>query len=127
MPVLTTVGKNLFNPSTEITTGFGIRDTSGLQYDAPDHSCTGFIRVEPNTRYVITQSHQKTWIFAYNKNEEYINMVKKDGMSGQTFLTTDDTYYIRFDHYLLHLVVTLNNNYLRQIIESLRRYDYLIY
>ena len=97
LPVLTTTGKNLFNPSTEIITGYGIRDTSGFLYDAPDHSCTGFIRAEPNTTYVITQSHLKTWIFAYNKNKKYINMVKKDGTSGQTFLTTDDTYYIRFD------------------------------
>ena len=30
MPVLTTTGKNLFDSSTEITTGYGIRETTGL-------------------------------------------------------------------------------------------------
>lgn len=97
MPVLTTTGKNLFDSSTEIITGQGINSSNGLPYNYPTHSRTGFLRVKPNTSYTITQSHNKTWVFAYDKNKEYIKVVKTDVTSGGNFTTPNDTHYIRLD------------------------------
>ena len=97
MPVLTTTGKNLFDSSTEIVTGQGINSSNGLPYNYPTHSRTGFLRVKPNTSYTITQSHNKTWVFAYDKNKEYIKVVKTDITSGGNFTTPNDTHYIRLD------------------------------
>ena len=53
--------------------------------------------MKSNTTYTITQSHNKTWVFAYNKNKEYIKVVKTDILSGGNFTTPNDTYYIRLD------------------------------
>ena len=97
MPVLCTTGKNLFDSSTEIVTGQGINSSNGLPYNYPTHSRTGFLRVKPNTSYTITQSHNKTWVFAYDKNKEYIKVVKTDITSGGNFTTPNDTHYIRLD------------------------------
>lgn len=97
MPVLCTTGKNLFDSSTEIVTGQGINSTNGLPYNASSHSYTGFLRVKSNTTYTITQSHNRTWVFAYNKNKEYIKVVKTNILSGGNFTTPNDTYYIRLD------------------------------
>lgn len=97
MPVLCTTGKNLFDSSTEIVTGQGISSTNGLPYNTSSHSCTGFLRVKSNTTYTITQSHNRTWVFAYNKNKEYIKLVKTDILSGGNFTTPNDIYYIRLD------------------------------
>ncbi|MDY4815879.1 MAG: hypothetical protein SO274_09840, partial [Turicibacter bilis] len=97
MPVLCTTGKNLFGSSTEIVTGQGINSTNGLPYNTSSHSCTGFLRVKSNTTYTITQSHNRTWVFAYNKNKEYIKVVKTDILSGGNFTTPNDTHYIRLD------------------------------
>ena len=97
MPVLKTTGKNLFDSSTKIVTGQGIDSITGLPYNASTHSYTGFLRAKPNTTYTITQSHNKTWVFAYNKNKEYIGVVKTDILSGGNFTTPNDTYYIRLD------------------------------
>lgn len=97
LPVLCTTGKNLFDSSTEIVTGQGINSTNGLPYNISSHSCTGFLRVKSNTTYTITQSHNRTWVFAYNKNKEYIKVVKTDILSGGNFTTPNDTYYIRLD------------------------------
>ena len=97
MPVLCTTGKNLFDSSTEIVTGQGISSANGLPYNASTHSHTGFLRAKPNTSYTITQSHDRTWVFAYDKNKEYIKVVKTDVTSGGSFVTPNDTSYIRLD------------------------------
>ena len=97
MPVLCTTGKNLFDSSTEIVTGQGISSVNGLPYNTSTHSHTGFLRAKPNTSYTITQSHDRTWVFAYDKNKEYIKVVKTDVTSGGSFVTPNDTSYIRLD------------------------------
>ena len=96
-PGLTTTGKNLFDSNAEINVRQGIDSDNGLPYDNDDHSCSGLLRVESNTTYTITQSHHKTWIFAYNKNKEYIGVVITDVLSGGNFTTPNNTSYIRLD------------------------------
>lgn len=96
-PTVTTMGKNLFDSNVEITMGYGINSDTGAPYGSSAHSCTGFLRMKPNTTYAITQSHTDSWAFAYDRNKNYIGLIKANIKDGSTFTTPNGTHYIRLD------------------------------
>ena len=96
-PILSNVGKNLFDSSVEIVTGYGINSDSGAEYGQSLHSCTGFLRMKPNTTYTIAQNHSDSWAFAYDSDKKYIGLIRANIKNGSNFTTPSNTHYIRLD------------------------------
>lgn len=96
-PGLTTVGKNLFDSNTKITTGYGINTGNGEPYRQSAHSYTGFLRIKPNTTYTVRQNHSDSWAFAYDENKKYIGLIKSNIKNNTNFTTPGNAYYVRLD------------------------------
>ena len=96
-PELTTVGKNLFDSNTKITTGYGINTDNGEPYKQSTHSYTGFLRIKPSTTYTVRQNHSDSWAFAYDKNKKYIGLIKSNIKNNANFTTPGNAYYVRLD------------------------------
>ena len=85
-------GKNLFNG--EYFDGY-INDTSGVGVVGNNNLYSNFIKVTPNTDYVISYNITKTTVIAeYSSDKQFI---KRD-IKSQKFRTGEHTYYIRFQN-----------------------------
>lgn len=91
IPVLS-CGKNLFNG--EYFDGY-INDTNGVGVVGNNNLYSNFIKVTPNTDYVISYNITKTTVIAeYSSDKQFI---KRD-IKSQKFRTGEHTYYIRFQN-----------------------------
>ena len=85
-------GKNLFNG--EYFDGY-INNTNGVGVVGNNNLYSNFIKVTPNTDYVISYNITKTTVIAeYSSDKQFI---KRD-IKSQKFRTGEHTYYIRFQN-----------------------------
>ena len=89
MPVLTTTGKNLFNPN-ETKLGFFY---DGAEIQENYHTlfpCLKTKNLKPNTKYTASSSYG-LYIAFFDKNENYIGSLNTE--SSKVFTTPNNTYY----------------------------------
>ena len=94
-PILKNVGKNLLDEST-LKVG-GLLWATGEKYDATDRRRSDFIKVAPNTSYIVSfynSVNGTTGYFEFNKNKQKLKH-SVCGISAFTFTTRSDTYFVR--------------------------------
>ena len=97
IPVLSR-GKNLFDSTFEIG---GIFWATGKDNNSEiDRVRTGYIRVKPNTEYIISEKnlllYSVSHVFYLNKNKEFISLAQpSNGTPKISFSTPSDCFYIR--------------------------------
>ena len=91
--ITTAGGKNLFNKNSVYDHGW-IDFSTGLFNEAnKDNYVSDFIKVEPNTIYMVSpiESYAYTWMYDINYN--YLGNVR-----GEKIITNEDCYYIRLGY-----------------------------
>ena len=109
MPVLKTVGKNLFNSTFEKHTldwGTGVESTDGNVVRT-----VSYTRVKPNESYVITKQNISGGLFYYDKNKSHIKTEWVYPVETVNFTTTSDTHFIKM---ILNTTETEHNIQLEQ-------------
>lgn len=92
-PVLTTIGKNLFNSTFEKHTldwETGVEST-----DINVVRTVSYTRVKPNESYVITKQNISGALFYYDKNKSHIKTEWVNTVETINFTTTSDTHFIK--------------------------------
>lgn len=110
MPVLTTIGKNLF--FGEVINNKDINGNTGLVGNGNRTISVNFIPVKPNTTYTFTRpvSNGNIGIRYYSKNQNYLSTKAFIGSGGRfnvTFTTPNNCCFIKF----IDEANTLNSNY----------------
>lgn len=86
MPVLTTMGKNLFDKS-KVTENSSLNGSGGLNQNVDGYCVSDFIEIRPNTNYVKSNTH----LFSlYDENK---NFIERTG--GSSFTTLSNAKYVR--------------------------------
>ena len=94
MPVLHTVGKNLFDGKFELGS---VSMDSGQEVVFNGAVRTSYIKVKPNTTYSISRSIGTTvGVRTYNKNKKFVKSISLDSNNATTFTTPNEAEYIRF-------------------------------
>ena len=95
MPVLTTVGKNLFNVETA-KKGYTLSGTTGLETANAKRYITDFIYVKGFTHLAITNPERTQHIWGYDEDKQSIRRLKIDATDGNfTISIPSDIAYVR--------------------------------
>ena len=100
MPVLTTIGKNLFDGILEdgMIDANGILGSGGIAKRS-----VNYIKVKPKTTYTLSCSNGYTHLYIHEYDSNYNSIVEK---SSNTFTTESSTMYIKFNS---HATLDLGN------------------
>lgn len=93
MPVLTTTGKNLFNPNQKINQGYCISNESGGNQPLNGYATTDYLKILPNTVYA---NYYTNHIAFYDENKTYINRMPTWGnLNGAKITSPSNAHYVR--------------------------------
>ena len=87
MPVLTSIGKNLFNG--QVTENAALNGTGDLNSNVEGYCVSDFVEIKSNTQYIKTNNH----LFAYyDENKKFISRI-----GGNAFLTPSNAKFVRMN------------------------------
>ena len=94
LPILHTVGKNLFDGKFELGS---VSMDSGQEVVLDGAVRTSYIKVKPNTTYSLSRSIDTTvGVRTYNKNKKFVKSISLNSNNSTTFTTPNEAEYIRF-------------------------------
>lgn len=102
MPVLTTIGKNLYDPTTKYYPNFTI--SNGVVVSNSKRFLSDYIEVKPNTTYSISIDNADEFvgrnIFTFDANKNVLTKVRDASWTSCKFTTDSNAKYIRIPYTL---------------------------
>lgn len=100
------VSKNLITEDDIIVGMYNIYSSGNYSISLQatgDYSCTGFIKVKPNTKYVKSNyfivDNYHTMVYLFDKDKNFLNKINNISITNGVFTTPADCYYISLNYY----------------------------